>query len=127
MNISVEGNSNNVAGRDLIFNQEQPLRDRLLEELMLKRNLKYANWKKYNDQRDAVQSASSPFKFILPVLIFDLLFMSLVLNPSFDIYLSTGWQIVDNLPAFPMPSKVVSAKCKFPARGFFHNSVERPA
>lgn len=57
MNISVDGNSNNVAGRDLVFNQERPLRERLLEELTLKRNLKYANWKKYDDQRDSVKNS----------------------------------------------------------------------
>ncbi|WP_370314710.1 hypothetical protein [Thalassolituus sp.] len=55
MNISVEGNGNNIAGRDLVFNQDRPFQDRLLEELTLKRNLKYANWKKYSDQLDATK------------------------------------------------------------------------
>lgn len=55
MNISVEGNGNNIAGRDLVFNQERPFQDRLLEELTLKRNLKYANWKKYSDQLEATK------------------------------------------------------------------------
>lgn len=67
MNISVDGNSNNVAGRDLVFNQERPLRERLLEELTLKRNLKYANWKKYSDQRDAIKNWS-PLSFRLVVV-----------------------------------------------------------
>lgn len=67
MNISVDGNSNNVAGRDLVFNKERPFQESLLEELTVKRNLKYANWKKYSDQRDAVKNWS-PLSFRLVVV-----------------------------------------------------------
>lgn len=113
MNISVEGNSNNVAGRDLVFNQERPFQERLLEELTVKRNLKYANWKKYSDQRNAVNAKNpshvSRLSVSLSVLTFDLLYVLFFIYPALNLWCGTEWYALEqaiNLPLMPIDAAV---------------------
>ena len=112
MNISVDGNSNNVAGRDLVFNQERPFQERLLEELTLKRNLKYANWKKYSDQLEATKrrpalsyKMGAVFIFCLANLVF---FMS-AWSYSSSAESSSKWVAVEAISnSSLMPSSTMS-------------------
>jgi len=49
MNIAVEGNSNNVAGRDLHIHQQPPVNR--LQDTVEQRNMRYHTWLSYNKQR----------------------------------------------------------------------------
>lgn len=112
MNISVEGNGNNIAGRDLVFNQDRPFQDRLLEELTLKRNLKYANWKKYSDQLQATKRRPALSYKMGAVFIFciaNLVFFMSAWSYSSSAEPSSKWVALETLSnSSLMPSSTVS-------------------